>query len=495
MSYTKVAFRGAFTILSISLLAAFLGYLVRVILAKNLSIEEFGLFYAVFVFLGMFGIFKSLGFDKALAKFIPEFLHKKEKDSIKSSIVYVTVIQLITNSIIIIVLYLISDFLASNYFHNNQASIVLRLMAIAFFIDSFVFVLKFAFQGFKKMTYFSGVDLARMTLITIIILVGFRLNYRLLSPIAAYIIVPSLLLVIFGWIFVKKVFPEFFVSKFMINKTLLKKISHYSIFILATGVGGVVLGYTDIMMLTYFSGLTSVALYSVALPTTRILLYFPRAISEVLLPFTSELWSKKKKKILAEGMESLYKYSLMIMIPLAFMMFSFSDLVINVFFGASYIPAANAMKILSIGMIFATIGGTSSNFFPGIGKPQITSKMIYSAAIFNFIANLILIPMLGIIGAAITTSLSYLIIMVIGLINIRKFIRISFPIKIWAKSFIAGLIFTFIIWLLKGLLVFNVWLETAIVLMISGIVYIILLFLLKAINIAELEDLYRRIVK
>jgi O-antigen/teichoic acid export membrane protein len=121
--------------------------------------------------------------------------------------------------------------------------------------------------------------------------------------------------------------------------------------------------------------------------------------------------------------------------------------------------------------------------------------MIYSAAIFNFIANLILIPMLGIIGAAITTSLSYLIIMVIGLINIRKFIRISFPIKIWAKSFIAGLIFTFIIWLLKGLLVFNVWLETAIVLMISGIVYIILLFLLKAINIAELEDLYRRIVK
>ncbi len=182
------------------------------------------------------------------------------------------------------------------------------------------------------------------------------------------------------------------------------------------------------------------------------------------------------------------------MIPLAFMMFSFSDLVINVFFGRSYIPAANAMKILSIGMIFATISVTGSNFFSGIGKPQITSKMVYSAAIFNFIANLILIPILGIIGAAIATSLSYLIMMAIGLINIRKFIRISFPIKIWAKSLIAGLIFTFIIWLLKGLLVFNVWLETAIVLLISGIAYIILLFLLKVINTAELKDLYKRIV-
>tara|TARA_Y100000310_G_scaffold345796_1_gene470073 strand:- start:8178 stop:8438 length:261 start_codon:yes stop_codon:yes gene_type:complete len=85
--------------------------------------------------------------------------------------------------------------------------------------------------------------------------------------------------------------------------------------------------------------------------------------------------------------------------------------------------------------------------------------------------------------------------MVIGLISIGKFIKISFPIKIWAKSLIVGLIFTFIIWLLKGILVFNVWLETAIVLLISGIVYIILVFLLKVINTAELKDLYKRIVR
>ena len=453
------------------------------------------MFYAVFAFLGLIGIFKSFGFDKALAKFIPEFMHKKENDFIKSSIIYVALIQIITNSIIIIAVYLLSDFLAVHYFQNNQASIVLRLLAIAFFLDSFSQVLKFAFQGFKKMTYFAGVDLIRMLLITVIILIGFKLNYGLLSPIAAYIITPVVLLIIFSWVLVKKVFPEFFISKFMINKTLLKRISKYSIHILAISVGGMILGYTDIIMLTYFTGLTSVALYSVALPTTRILLYFPRALSGILLPLTSELWSKKKIKILKEGIESLYKYSFIIIIPLAFMMFSFSDLVINVFFGRSYIPAANAMKILSIGMIFATISGIGANFFPGIGKPQITSKMVYSAAIFNFIANLILIPILGIIGAAIATSLSYLIMMSISLINIRKFIRISFPIKVWAKSLIAGLIFTFIIWLLKGLLVFNVWLETAIVLLISGIAYIILLFLLKVINTAELKDLYKRILK
>jgi O-antigen/teichoic acid export membrane protein len=494
-TYTKIAVKGAATILFISLIAAFLGYLIRIILARNLSVEEFGLFYAVFAFLGLIGVFKSLGFDKALAKFIPEFMHKKENDSIKNSILYVAIIQIITNSIMILAIYLLSNYLAINFFHNAQATIIIKLLAIAFFIDSFSEVLKFAFQGFKKMTYFSGMDLIRMLLITTTILIGFKLNYGLLSPIIAYIITPVVLLIIFSWVLVKRVFPEFFASKFMINKMLLKRISKYSIHILAISVGGVILGYTDIIMLTYFSGLTSVALYSVALPTTRILLYFPRALAEVLLPLTSELWVKKKKKILVEGIESLYKYSFIIIMPLAFMMFSFSDLIINVFFGRSYIQAATAMKILSIGMVLRGINSIGSNFFPGIGKPQITSKIVYSGAIFNFIANLILIPILGIIGAAITTSLSYLIMMIISLANMRKFIAVKFPIKIWAKSLIAGLIFTFMIWLLKGLLMFNVWLETAIVLLISGIAYIVLLFLLKVINTAELKDLYRRIIK
>ena len=493
-SYTKFAVKGAATIFLISIVAAFLGYIARVILAKNLSMEEFGLFYAVFAFLGLIGIFKSFGFDKALAKFIPEFMHKKENDFIKSSVIYVAIIQMATNSVVIIAVYLLSDFLAASYFHNSQASIVLRLMAIAFFLDSFTQVLKFAFQGFKKMIHFSGIDVVRMALIIIIVLVGFKLNYRLLSPVIAYIISPIILLVIFGWILVKKIFPEFFVSKFMLNKVLLKKISHYSIFIMAINVGAFVLGYTDTVMLTYFSGLTSVALYSVALPTTKILLYFPRALTGVLLPLTSELWSKKRKKILKAGIESLYKYSFVIMMPLAFMMFSFADLVINVFFGESYIPAANAMKILSIGMVFSAISGIGSNFFSGIGKPQITSKMVYIAAIFNFIADLILIPILGITGAAITTSSSYFIMMSISLVNLRKFITITFPIKVWIRTLIAGILFVLIIGILKKAIVLNVWLETAIVLIIAGICYIGLLFLFNVININELKSLYKRII-
>jgi len=493
MSYTKLAVKGAATVFIMSIIAAFLGYLVRLVLAKNLAVEEFGLFYSVFAFLSMLSIFKTFGFDTALVRFIPEFVHYKKNSYIKSSIIYAAAVQLITNIVIIIAIYSASAYLAANFFHNPKADFLVKLMAIAFFIESFLLVVKFSLQGFKKMTLFAGIDIVRMVAVLSIILIGFELNYGLASPVIAYITAPIILAFIFGFILVKKVFPGFLKSDLIFSRNLFKRVFKYGIFVMAAGAGTLIFGYTDIMVLTYFSGLTAVALYSVALPTTKILIYFPRAIVAILVPLTSELWAKKKKEILREGMESLYKYSFIVMLPLTLIMFSFADTIINVLFGKNYIPASGAMKILSVGMIFAAINGICSNFFSGIGKPQIASKIIYSGAIFNLISNLVFIPIFGIIGAAAATTLSYGIMMLMGLLDIKKFITVAFPIRIWIKTLISGLIFTIVIWLLKKVLVLNVWVETAVVLAAAGISYIALLFLLRVIDISELRNLYRRI--
>jgi len=495
VNYTKVAVKGAATVLVISVIAAFLGYLVRLVLARNLTLEEFGLFYSVFAFLAFLTIFKTFGFDRSIIKFIPEFQHSNRDDFIKSSMIYVSILLLITNIIVIILVYLLANYLSIHFFHNPGAGVVLKLMAIAFFVDTFVVVIRYSFQGFQKMTLFSGIDVVRMLLILIITSIGFKMNYGLFSPVAAYVIVPFILLFVFGPILLKKVFTRFKDSKLVMDSGLLKKISKFSFFIVLTSSGAMILGYTDSILLTYFTGLTAVGLYNIALPTSKILLYLPNAFGNVLLPLASELWTKKKEVILKAGIESLYKYSMIATIPLALIMFSFADLGIIVLFGEKYILAETSMKILTIGMIFATIHAIHANFFQGIGKPQIHTKILYVAAIFNIAGNLILIPKLGITGAAITTSASYMIMMFVGLIKIRKFVKIEFPVQIWIKTLFAGLIFTVSISLLKAAIFLNVWVEISIVLTISGAIYTALLFLLRIIDMNEMKDLYRRIIK
>src|SRR3989338_2857569 len=221
----------------------------------------------------------------------------------------------------------------------------------------------------------------------------------------------------------------------------------------------------------------------------------PRAIGGILVPLTVELWVKKKKEILSACIESLYKYNIILIIPIVFAIFSFADIIINLFYGQQYSEAGNALKILIIGMIFAVLYGININFFAGTHKPEITSKIVYTAAAFNLITKIIFIPIFGIIGAAITTTLSYFIMMVMGFFYIRKFIKISFPIKIWAKTLLAGIIFTLFIWLLKKILFLNAWLEAFVVLTISGMIYIGLLFLLNIVSLKEIKDIYSRIAK
>jgi len=270
-------------------------------------------------------------------------------------------------------------------------------------------------------------------------------------------------------------------------------LSKYGLFVISASAGLLIIGYTDTIVLTYFAGLKNVGFYNIAFPTANVLAYFPKAIGGILFPLSAELWVKNKKMLLIAGIESLYKYSIIIIVPAVFIMLSFTDLLITVMFGKGFLPASTALKILSVGVIFTSLYAINSAFFSGIGKPQINSKIVYTTAAFNLISNLILIPLIGIMGAAITTSTSYFIMMFLSLIKIRKFIKITLPIKIWIKTFIAGLLFVFAIWFLKKVIFLNVWAETAIVLILSGISYIVLLFLLKIIDINELKDLYKRI--
>lgn len=495
VNYTKFAIKGATTVLVISILAVFLGYLVRVILARILTVEDFGLFYAVFSFLGLLGVFKSIGQDQAIVKFIPEFLHKKRNDLVKSSILYTTATILITNIVVITAIYLLSGYLSVNFFHSPNADVVLKLMAIAFLIDSFVLSLKSIFQGFQKMGYYGSIDLVRMVLILAIILTGLKLNYGIMLPVYAYILTPLVLLPVFSFVLVKRVFPEFIRSKFIFHMETLKKLFKYGFYVITTNTGLIILGYTDTIVLTYFSGLKSVALYSIAFPTANALSYFPKAIVGILVPLTAELWVKGRKEMIGAGIELLYKYSIMVIVPAVFFILSLTDMIVIILFGENYIPAGNALKILSIGMIFTVLYAINSAFFSGVGKPEINSRIVYTAAVFNLIFNLILVPSLGIIGASITTTASLFIMMVTGIIKIRTFIKVKLPVKIWIKTLIAGAGMIFVIWLLNMTLPFNILLKTAVIFAISGIVYTALLFLLRAVEINELRNLHMQITK
>src|SRR3972149_5320910 len=66
MSYIRRVAKGTAVVFVMMLATGVLGYLFRLLLAKNLSIEDFGLFFAVFAFVNLFYGFKSFGLGAAV---------------------------------------------------------------------------------------------------------------------------------------------------------------------------------------------------------------------------------------------------------------------------------------------------------------------------------------------------------------------------------------------------------------------------------------------
>ena len=496
MSYAKKIFKSTVTVFLLSILGALMGYLIRMVLARNLSTAEYGLFYAILAFFGLLGIFKDLGLNAALPKYISEFNIKKKYGLIKSSIISVFSLQTISSLFLAIILIFLSGFLAKNYFHEPTATLIFKLMLIYFCLIPLENVIRFTFQGFQRMFYYGSMNFVKMSIILVITLLFFHLGFSIFAPVIAYMAVSIFEALIYFPIFFKKTIPFFFEIKTKIPFSLIKKLMKFGIPTMFGLLGMLVITYTDTMILTYFRPLSDVGLYQVAIPTAALLLYFSNALTSIVFPVYSEMWVKKEKEKLKKGLELLHKYSLIIILPISLTMFSFPNVIINLFFGQKYLGAALPLQILSIGMIFYSIGYLNNNTISAIGKPKISSKVVIIAAMINLIGNLILIPILGIVGAALVTSFSYIILFLLSFVYSRKYFKIDVNLINWVKNIALGLIFIAVIFLLKRILEINLWLEALIALTIAGLFYIIGLFLFRIINLKEIlkfkEDLLQR---
>ncbi|MBI2647625.1 flippase [Candidatus Woesearchaeota archaeon] len=494
-NYTKKALLSAVIIFVTSIVGAFFGYIVRVFFARNLTIEEFGLFYAVIAFLGLLGFLRSLGFDRVLITFIPKFKAKSDFQNIKNSILYSSIVLLITNLAIIILIFIFADFLGINYFHDSFASAVLKLMAISFFIDSFTYIVKFSFQGFQSMGFFSSIDVVRMMIILLTSYVGFKLGYGLISPAIAYIITPVTLLLIYTPILIRKIVPNFLKVKSNWNYLLFKSMSTYSFHLILMSTIGTAFRYTDSVLLTYFRGLHEVAIYNAILPTALLMWYFPMAINNVIWPMASEFWSKGKIAELRKGIELLYRFSLVAVSPLALLLFVFSGAILQLLYGNEYAIGQSALQILSIGMVFFTFYAINIGILYGINEPKINTLAIVVGSIISVVLNLILIPKYGFIGAAIAASVSYIPMMLIGTFILEKKNLLIIPYKIWLKTIALAIVFLLIVNYLNMHISLNLFLKIGLISIIAGSIYVICLFLFRLVTIDEVKGLINRITK
>jgi len=125
VEYHKKFIQGSMITFIGLVLAAGLSYLLRIILARILPVEEVGLFFSILNFIVFVSLFQRLGTEVSLVRFINIWKVKRDQEKIDLGTTYTFLYQLIMGIIFIVGIFIFSDYLAESYFNNPAAKIVL----------------------------------------------------------------------------------------------------------------------------------------------------------------------------------------------------------------------------------------------------------------------------------------------------------------------------------------------------------------------------------
>ncbi len=466
------------------ILANLFGYFTRALLSRVISPEEFGLFYSVFTTVLFVGVLTDLGYGNALVKYISHFRALKRYQSIYASIVIVALVKFLLGLSVVGVLMVLAPSLATYYFKHPDAVYLLYITSLWIFLSVVMNLVTNILTGFRKMYSVALLYLGQKALFFIAVL-GFALLFQfknVLMPVYANLI--AMFSFVLFFVPLRNCFSKFHMPLHL-SKKLFWKLTRFALPSMLNSVGYTFVGYLDVLLLTAYRSLSEVGIYNTVLPTALIITYFATSIALVFLPIASELWAKGSRKRLVQGIQLVYKYGLFIAIPASLLLIFYANTIMGVLFGRSYISGAVPLKILAFGVILVSIFKINTSVLSGIGKPQEATKIILPAAFFNLILNLILIPKYGMVGAAITTTLSYLYMMVASIHKLVYIIKPRFNPSVFFKISINAVIFVVVLLFMNRLLHYSGFLNMLFSSTVAGSIYILCGLLLKIIEPAE----------
>lgn len=172
----------------------------------------------------------------------------------------------------------------------------------------------------------------------------------------------------------------------------------------------------DIFFLKYFLPFSEIGLYSVGVNLAEILWQIPSAIGVVILSRTAIGNDANQKYTIAKAL----RLSLLLMTLVAVISIIIMPYFIPLVYGTEFKESINVNRILMIGVVIFTFFKILNSRIAGLGKPHLTIVIFIPCLLFKILANLLLVPLYGIEGAAWASNISYILGSILMLLTFSK---------------------------------------------------------------------------
>jgi stage V sporulation protein B len=164
------------------------------------------------------------------------------------------------------------------------------------------------------------------------------------------------------------------------------------------------------------------------------------ALSASLLPSLSRATKLRDESLVRSIVEESLRYLLMFLLLVSVVVVSTSSSLVVLLFGADFEPAAPALSILIVGLSLVTLFAVLNTILMARNRMTTCFVITFGLITFDLIANALLVPELGLEGAALATTAVGLIGTVITGLLVFKETRTLIPWVSWMRMVATGLV-------------------------------------------------------
>ncbi len=393
-----------------TLLIGPLGYIIKMIISHDLSVEWVGMVYGVISFVTLLWAFNDLGCTESLNYFLPKYIINNQYGKAKYLLRLTLILQISSSLIISIMLFIIAPWLANIYFHEPQIVEILRISWLYFIgINLFhITTVLFSVSQDTKLQKWSELlkilSIAFITLILWIMDIG-SVEYYMWAWVGGtgvwfifslYFSYTRYYSRYFKWVTIEK------------NNVDRNHFIRYALATLMTANIGVILSQVDMQLIIILLGSEATGYYSNYLSLLNIPFIFISPLFGFLFPVISELHGRENSVKMQVIHKEFSLYFSILGIWLSVFLYQFGESLAILFFGDKFRESGTILGYSAFFLTFLLLVQINFQFLAGTGKIGERARILAIVLPINIILNYTLIQIYGVEWSALAVGISWI---------------------------------------------------------------------------------------
>lgn len=440
-----------------TLTSLFIGFIARLVIIRSTTQTEYGLYSLALTITTIFVTFSTLGLINGVPRQIAYLRGKNKTIDVKNIICSTIIIAFVASAVFMLASLTAAESISSRVFQESDLQLMLKIFSLSIPFFVITNILTAVFRGFDN-SYVKVIftDIMRPSTHLIIVFIVIQLGLSFTGIIYSYVISIFITSIMISIYFIKN--PPIKIKRNDINsKPMFKEVLIFSLPLLIVNVLLTVMSWTDTLMLGYFKNPEVVAEYDAVYPIATLLSLVVNSIAFIYVPIASQLYGREQINELKILNSNSTKWCFMLTLPMYFIMTTYPEYIVSSLLGTRYSQSSLTLQILAFGFILNSLFGFNYHTLLTIGKSNFLMNCSIISALLNIILNILFIPSMGTLGAAIASALSFWIIEILMTVKLYSFLKIHPFTQSYIKIIVLSIVVIYIFHKISNFYVTNIW--------------------------------------